>query len=275
MKNPDQEYTYSIFRPGGNDTCLINGTDVDSALRKRLNDQIMKDHPNVEQVGFVANPDDPQLVMAGGEFCGNATRSAAYKYLNGCPGELKLRVSGVNSELRAGVSDTAEAWAQMPVYPDLSKIQRDLQREFFFTVEMEGMTHCVVFEEGIEKELENERIKENAAKILRERELDLCPAAGVIYVRSKKNGWEIVPVVHVKSISTFFLETACGSGTTALGLVLAKKNKQSITHVPIMQPSGHTIKVSVNYSEDGFQYAEIRGVVEELGSGSISLNQLE
>ena len=71
-------YRYTIIRPGGNDTALVLGIERDFNKRKQINDQIMKKYSKVEQVGFV-NPDptEPELLMAGREFCGNATRSAA------------------------------------------------------------------------------------------------------------------------------------------------------------------------------------------------------
>ena len=60
---------------------------------KKINDFIMKKHKNVEQVGFININGIKELQMAGGEFCENATRSAAYSYLNGKQGKRNNRNS--------------------------------------------------------------------------------------------------------------------------------------------------------------------------------------
>ena len=73
---------YAICRPGGNDTALVYGSDYTQEQKKCINDAIMKKHSNVEQVGFIDFNKKPELQMAGGEFCGNATRSAANLYLD-------------------------------------------------------------------------------------------------------------------------------------------------------------------------------------------------
>lgn len=83
------EIKYNIYYPSGNTTALVIGSDY-LQFRKRINESIMKMHNNIEQVGFVFVENDVyKLEMAGGEFCGNATRSAAYYFLNGKDGKVK------------------------------------------------------------------------------------------------------------------------------------------------------------------------------------------
>ena len=65
------KYSYQIYRPSGNDTALVLPLEQDTEKRRLVARQIMKLHPQVEQVGFV-NSKVPHLFMAGGEFCGNA-----------------------------------------------------------------------------------------------------------------------------------------------------------------------------------------------------------
>lgn len=74
----------------------------------------------------------------------------------------------------------------------------------------------------------------------------------------------IYPVVYVRDADTLYYETACGSGTTALGLTLAEQKGVSINDVPIIQPSGMLIKFSVDYDGDKFGYAQISGPIEQL-----------
>ena len=74
------EVTYSLFDPTGNITLLVE-TPVPEEDQPSVAAALMKVEPSVEQVGFVSAPSDSSrdidLRMAGGEFCGNATMSAA------------------------------------------------------------------------------------------------------------------------------------------------------------------------------------------------------
>ena len=126
LKNPDTSYSFTVMRPGGNDTALVMGVIRSGAMRKEINDVLLGIYKNVEQVGFVnLDPISPELMMAGGEFCGNATRSTAWLVLDGHPGEVNIKVSGVKGKLRAGVTPNGEAFAQMPIYADTSRITKD------------------------------------------------------------------------------------------------------------------------------------------------------
>ncbi|MEE3312421.1 MAG: diaminopimelate epimerase, partial [Acutalibacteraceae bacterium] len=73
------EVTYSLFDPTGNITLLVE-TPISAAERVAVASKLMELEPKAEQVGFVSQDDadvDIRLDMAGGEFCGNATMSAA------------------------------------------------------------------------------------------------------------------------------------------------------------------------------------------------------
>ena len=97
------DYCYQLFNPSGNVTALILGLEKNGQLRRRAAQKIMEKHPEVEQVGFVSlDKKDPRLMMAGGEFCGNALRAAACYYLAGRAGELSMKVFGAQPHLKAG-----------------------------------------------------------------------------------------------------------------------------------------------------------------------------
>lgn len=267
LKSPDTSYSFAIMRPGGNDTALVVGVIRDGALRKEVNDALLGIYKNVEQVGFVnLDPSSPELVMAGGEFCGNATRSTAWLALDGKPGQINIKVSGVKDKLKAGVTPNGEAFAQMPVYSDISKITNDGDNRI---VEMEGITQYINFNAKEIEGLSTDEIKEKAMKLIRAKNLDRFPAAGVMYSKKEGNNWRITPIVYVKTIDTLFAETACGSGTTALGLVLAQQKGSSIKDIPIVQPTDLSIKVSVEFDGKQFGYAQISGPVEKLGEGTL------
>ena len=275
MSNLNENYQFYIIRPGGNDTALINGIVLNSQKRKEINDLIMQFYPNVEQAGFVElNPVNPQLMMAGGEFCGNATRSTAYLALNGQPGQVEISVFGVKNKLIAGVDQNNNAYAKMPVYPDPTRVDKDNQNRDSWIVEMEGITHYVTFDTREIDGLNPEQIKIIGNKKIKEKKLDNFSAAGVIYVtqtKKTKNGFQIKPVVWVRNIDTLFYESACGSGTTALGLVLAKNNNSGIK-VPVVQPSGMTIDIEIDFDGKEFKSAQIKGPIELLGRGSLERN---
>jgi hypothetical protein len=71
---------YQIFDPSGNITALVEGDRFTPEERIRINDAIMAKLAYVEQVGFLSTG-TPEMTMAGGEFCGNATRSSILAYL--------------------------------------------------------------------------------------------------------------------------------------------------------------------------------------------------
>ena len=109
--------SYSIFDPTGNITALVESR-VDAAGQPSVAADIMDLHPEVEQVGFVEFADGSgagdgvpvRLRMAGGEFCGNATMSAAalYAIRTGLQeGTVLCRVSGAASPLEVSLRQQA------------------------------------------------------------------------------------------------------------------------------------------------------------------------
>jgi diaminopimelate epimerase len=256
------DYSYTIWRPGGNDTALVKGMVTDLAQRKIINDEIMKQYPNVEQVGFVDLNSSPlELVMAGGDFCGNATRSTAYWALNGQPGEVLIKVSGASYPLRAGVDRDGNAWAQMPIRQDLASVQTIDQTTSIVT--LDGITQIVKYE-PLPVGLSEEASKQYAKTILRQYGLlDSVSATGVMFVTEKNGVLSITPIVWVRDIATLFLETACGSGTTAIGLEMAKRLNRDIK-IDVVQPTGIPITIQVRLTKDGFASAQISGPITRL-----------
>lgn len=271
--NMPQSLDFTVMKPAGNDTGLFVGVIRDSQLRGKIGDILQKIYPNVEQVGFVnLDPKNAELMMTGGEFCGNATRSTAYLVLKGQPGEILIKVSGVKNKLRAGVTSNREAFSQMPIYPEPSRIKQDPEHPGNVTVEMEGITHYVDFDAGKIKGLSEEQIKAKARKEMAKKGIDKGAACGIIYTEKIGNNWHIYPVVYVRNAGpngTLYYETACGSGTTALGLTLAQRAGKSVKEISIVQPSGMTIKFSVDYNGSKFGYAQIQGPIEKLDKGTL------
>ena len=256
MKN----YQYNIYCPGGNDTALVNTLVTGRCLRKKINDQIMKINPSVEQVGFVSKKQNRySLVMAGNEFCGNATRAAAYYFLFGNPGQIKISVSGASKLLEAGVNSTNQVWAKMPIFSSLkcaSKINN------YWLVKMQGISHVIISRQQL---FSNQKLaKTEARKILTKLDLlNKYPASGVMFVNKNRGITSLEPVVWVRDIKTFFYETACGSGTTALGIYEAVISGKPYNQ-PVIQPSGMKIEVTVKLGKNKIKSASINGPIKVL-----------
>lgn len=266
-----EPYYFTILRPAGNDTGLVGALIQDAKQRKKIADALRNKYTNIEQVGFInRDPNNAELIMTGGEFCGNATSSAAHLILNGKPGTLKIKVSGVKGRLLAGVTESGDGFSQMPVYQDLSSIQLDSQNTGNALVSMEGITHYVDFNSDQIKGLTIDEIKAKARKQMAEKGIDQHVACGIIYVKKMQDKFSIHPVVYVRDADTLFYETACGSGTTALGVLLAYKKGGDIQKLPIVQPSGLTIKVSVSFDGKHISYAQIQSSIHHIYEGTIT-----
>lgn len=253
-----KDFTYCLFSPCGNDTALVEGTLIDEYTKKILNDKIMKVHPNIEQVGFVST-DKFMLMMAGGEFCGNATRSAAYYYLKGKEGEINITVSN-DMTMKAGVNAQGMAWSQIPLYEGtnfLNEVDNGI-----YEVLMNGIKY-VILEKEISKEyiIDKKNIKTNAINILKEYKIKDAEAIGVIFLEETIKGTKIHPVVWVRNINTLFYETACGSGTTAVAILEAIKSNQS-KNIDIIQPSNQSITAKIILNKGRIDGAFIFGNIK-------------
>jgi len=266
--------SYVIQRPSGNDTALVYGIIEDPLERQQINDQIMNMYPvddeavdmlpRVEQVGFVSfSEEGNRLMMAGGEFCGNATRSAVFMALKGKPGQTTITVSGCSKPLQAGINENGDVWTEMPVLSDLNAVQ-DGNVPDEQVVTMEGISHIIKYLSPDSESLSRSELKQRAMELIRSYGLEELPASGVMFTKEKDGIYSIDPIVFVKSINTLIFESGCGSGSTAVALAQAKKTGASVVNMPIMQPTGMPISVSIDMSDDRIQGARIAGPVQEL-----------
>lgn len=266
MAKITRKYQYSIYRPGGNDTALVGRLVLDPVLKKKVNDEIMTQSPTVEQVGFI-DKKKLQLEMAGGEFCGNATRCAAYQFLNGRPGEILIKVSGVNQRLKAGIDRNGNSWAQMPIYSDSKKITK---KGNYWIVELEGITQVVC--EKKEKFISKEQAKKKGLEILKKLNLvQSVPASGVMFLTKANGRFSIEPIVWVRDIKTLFYETACASGTMAVGLVRSVQINENIDNLGVIQPSGMLIYATVKIKGDQFLFAKISGSIKKIKTSTTKI----
>lgn len=275
-------YRYQIFVPGGNKTALVFGTaglETDPARRKEIQDCILARHEHdpdgeVEQVvGFISTDvSAPELIMTGGEFCGNATRTAAAYYLGGRAGEVTITVSGASKPLQTGGSETGEIWAEMPVFEELVSAVTPVSNGGYW-VEMDGISHLILpqfpSEPYLRRILSTDKSKEEQLNIalalleetIAENALSAGDAYGVMFLEPVLGMLKIHPFVHVKAAGTTYYETGCGSGTICVGLVSSLLRGGS-EKIRILQPSNKTICAEIEQSADGKVRGKISGPVE-------------
>lgn len=247
---------YIKFTPGGNDTALVIDENYSKVEKKIINDYILGFDKSIEQVGFLKK-DEYRLDMAGGEFCGNATRSAAMYYLNGKIGNIKITVNG-EYKLNAGIDEDYNCYSEIPISNNKDLIKQIDKNTYL--IKLDGITFLILNEEVSRKIIEkNINLKEYSMELIKKYKLNKYKASGVIYLEGNDD-ISIKPIVYVKEINTLFYETACGSGTASVGILKSYLNKTS-QELDIKQPSGKIIKVKTEY-DDNVKKVEITGVVE-------------
>lgn len=301
-----RELKFAKLLPGGNTTILV----LDRLPRKyqpSIARTIMALHGDCEQVGFLEPPTNSQalfrLQMMGGEFCGNATRSAAWLFMEhhlghghpdlhqakvklfgeptpekfvGAVTKLPLEVSGAKDVILAECFVSRDGVLQDIVVPmPIVHHPRDcfefdkLAGLDVTIVHLDGISHVVVDADKFEQQGGKPGDSQEAKRILEHFGLTLLPAAGVLFIRQTDEAVAMTPIVYVRDTDTLIPETACGSGTVALAQVIAHTANNLENTVMILQPSGEVITACVCMRDGVFESASIRGQVKVLGEGHI------
>ena len=225
---------YTTLDPTGNITCLVLDP-VPPEDRSRVTQALM---PRCEQVGYLLPPQMPgahaRLEMMGGEFCANASMAAA-AYLCSREGhtedETALEVSGTSGlvpcRVRTLPDGRYEGTVEIP--SDMHCFDVDLGGLRCPAVRMEGIVHLILKDQDL-KDTEAEALIQRAADILPD------PAVGLLHWDSAHRMMH--PLVYVKAAGTLVWETGCGSGSTALGVYLAREKGDGICQTEILQPGG-------------------------------------
>jgi histidine racemase len=283
------ESTFHVS-PGGNETYLCTVAGLNNAQKLFVNQMITTTAVGeIEQGGFIEIPTQPdaqaRLAMAGGEFCGNATRAFAALLAQDFLGNRKLRalvdycgfhlnkarttisfnveVSGVSKCLPVLVDYSNEymVTTEVPVIQSspLFTLRELLQGIAAEVVQLEGITHILINEERLEFPAES---WEYVAKTIIAECNDIdAPAIGVIWYRRTEQGVFMNPVVYVRSINTLFYETSCGSGATALAVRLLNSQERRMEIIP---PSRVPLLVELTFDQ-------FRQVSSAYLSGKVSL----
>jgi diaminopimelate epimerase len=190
----------------------------------------------VEQEGFLIVP-ERHFQMAGGEFCGNATRAVAVIFfeIDG-RAEMEYTVSGFCGKVSSAVMRVRDrVYDVTSVFTGMVVGQMDVVLEdgvAVSVVDLGGIVH-VLIEGDLPRDYE-------VRHGLVARELGLLgrPAVGVVWYQRIGGGVRIDPVVWVKDVDTFYRETSCGSGSIAAAKVGGVRR--------IIQVTGEFIEVEIS-----------------------------
>lgn len=248
MENIQDSETFHFIKtdPSGNTTILVMDT-VPEKERGRIACALMREgNLAAEQVAFLETVPprecDIAIGMMGGEFCGNAVRSAAaYAVFDrlrwqpipgyGVEEHFDVACSGIAHNVECVVrmqsGNTFDVTADMPLPESIREVT--ISAGTLWRVAMPGITHYCFFAEK-EKAPDKTRIIEET--------LAAFPAAageamGVIFW----DGETLDPFVYVKDTDTLVNESSCGSGTAALAACLALREKGAV-HIDAAQRGG-------------------------------------
>jgi diaminopimelate epimerase/GNAT superfamily N-acetyltransferase len=257
----------AIAYPSGNTTAVVFDQLL-SADRKVLNNAIMdtwknngNNQPEIEQCCFISQSSDPRAIarveMFGGEFCGNATRSAAWLITSGKDYKGLIEVSGAARPLEFTVKN-GDVSVEMPLPNDRTLFQLVPEGTL---VQLDGITQLVVADQD-PRQLLTQLLRENKYSLASQ------PAVGVSSYNPSSSKAKFC--VWVNEVDTIFDETACGSGTSAIGIAVTAKDQTS-TMLPVTQPSGETITTETTYDNDKITKSTITGKVNILYDGEMKL----
>ena len=276
MEKPKSLKRAAIVNPSGNTTAVIFDQMLDTD-RKKLNSLVMlawkakeAGQPEVEQCCFVTLPNDKEAVarveMFGGEFCGNATRSVIQLITEGKDYQGMIEVSGVGRPLNFNVRNGIIA-LEMPL-PQVGNLATNVAEGTL--VLLDGIAQLVVTDANSQQK---QTPREMLTELLRQNKYYLAeqPAVGVTYYceATKKAKFS----VWVKEVNTVFDETACGSGTCAVGIASALDKKQN-QKLEVIQPSGESITTEAAFDNASGEVvaSNIAGKVSVLYDGELSLS---
>ena len=276
--------------PGGNTTLLIPARAVPVPQRPAVARQLMDSlHLGAEQVGFIDLPAEisglegiqnpeimPGLTMMGGEFCGNACRCLAALLV--MLAEKEPETWPVLGSLRSSGAERPVAWRVRPttdgapgldaaVRVDLAGATVTELEPGLCRVDMPGIVHILLDENLFPAPAD---LTAEAAQWRQKLGLENQPGVGCIrHAPLNAANPYIAPLVWIRDTDSSCPETACGSGSLALGLALRAHGGQS--SINIRQPSGEYIAVELEENAGGVWRGWIGGPVRLIATGEAFL----
>ncbi len=252
--------TYSLFDPTGNRTILVQ-TPVPEADQPEIAAKLMELEPETEQVGFYQETNPIRLRMAGGEFCGNATMSAAVlsaEHANAEALDAVISVSGAADPVPASVKKQPEGYwigtVEMPKPKALTEVLLP-GAGTVPVVEFDGIAH-VILEQPLPRPLAERSAPAWCEKLG-------ADALGLLFLDKRTGG--LTPLVYVPAAGTLCWEKSCASGTTAVGYYLAREQGEPVT-ATLRQPGG-VLKIAAD--PDGSLM--LTGAVRQLDTKTIDI----
>jgi len=191
-----------------------------------------------EQAGFLI-PSENHFEMGGGEFCGNAARSAALLLsdIQQKP-HVSFTVSGYAGTVNAVVEKTGERTyfveCVFPSLPTETRIVNLRSGQAATVVDLGGIVHVVIDAPFPTSPTVYQTVHR---EIMDELGLSGRSAVGVVWIERAGDTIKMHPVVWVRDVDTFFYERSCGSGTIAVGKVTGIRS--------VTQPTGQKIETEI------------------------------
>jgi diaminopimelate epimerase len=267
---------YTVYDPTNNITLLAE-TPIPRPEHAAAAAELMRLRPEAEQVGFLEPPASPaarlRLQMMGGEFCGNATMSAA-AYLaerDGLPAGqsavYRLEVSGAEGVLACRIENRGAFFRGTVVMPLPEAIgeavlpSRDSARSHSVpAVRFPGITHCIVPADAMTREQAETDLRALCGSL----RTDAC---GILLFDERVSVF--TPLVYVVSTDTAVWESGCGSGSAAIGAYLSARSGSSGSF-RLRQPGG-VMEVSVVWDGVRIVSLTISGEVRSVGGAAADI----
>ena len=272
-KKADDLLRYSIFDPTGNITALVESP-VPVSRQPEVAAGIMARHPEVEQVGFVSEPDAPGLSlalrMAGGEFCGNASLCAAAllrlrKSDTAEQARVRLRVSGADEAVEVRLRRDGEVFTGCLRMPRAEAIRVERLSCQGVTAElplvcMKGIWHLVI-EASSPFFVLSEQPKAAESAVKRWCTQLGADGLGLMFLQDTEGQWRLTPLVYVPGSDTIFWENSCASGSAATALLLARRCGNP-TELSLHEPGGILRAACDPASGETWLYGQTRRIFE-------------
>lgn len=250
--------------PSGNITLFVLDP-VAPEQRKAVNEKLLAGDPALEQVGCLSLVDgQPKVEMMGGEFCGNATRSAgayALQALGEKEGDFRVTCSGCDTPLPVHAKKVREnnyqASVELPPPISMSKLRLSYERESVECQEivLPGITHYVYFTLNVDEIDQDEFFYSLQREISRGPEPE---AYGLMLVEIST--LKLIPIVYVTATGTLYHEKSCGSGSAAVAAALAQRQQRSVG-ASLLEPGGR-IDIEAYWKDDKITGMAIGGPVK-------------
>lgn len=226
---------YTVIDPAGNITVLVTTPVAQKERANAAKALLALPALSAEQVGFLCQPRDGgdiRIEMMGGEFCGNALRSAGYYYATehgGISGIVQAEISGamgyfpVTVDLARHTASTA-----IPLPKAILPVSLPSCKQCT-AVAFDGILHYVVPSDTPEEVLRH-------ADCFTRAHFPTLGAYGVMFCDPHKPA--IRPAVYVYDTDTLYYETSCASGSAATAAALSELLPDGTYRYAISQPGG-------------------------------------